>query len=89
MRKFNEIFGRFNVTDDKHYMKSFCKNYGLKNLISQLAFYKNQSNPACIDLILRNVLHSFWNTYVVEKGVFDFHLMTFSAMRKKFQRITA
>ena len=29
------FLGDFNVTDDEHYMKSFCDNYGLKNLIRQ------------------------------------------------------
>ena len=35
-------FGDFNVTDDKHHMKSFCENYGLKNLVRQPTCYKNQ-----------------------------------------------
>ena len=39
------FLGDFNVTDDEHYMKSFCKNYGLKNLIRQPTCYKNPSNP--------------------------------------------
>ena len=29
------FLGDFNVTEDEHYIKSFCKNYGLKNLIRQ------------------------------------------------------
>ena len=39
------FLGDFNVTDDEHHMKSFCENYGLKNLIRQPTCYKNPSNP--------------------------------------------
>ena len=30
------FLGDFNVTEDEHHMKSFCKNYYLKSLIRQL-----------------------------------------------------
>ena len=36
------FLGDFNVTDDEHHMKSFCENYGLKNLVRQPTCYKNQ-----------------------------------------------
>ena len=55
-------FGRFNVTDDEHHMKSSGENYGFKNLIKQPTCYKNSSNLACIDLILTNVPRSFQST---------------------------
>ena len=78
--------GDFNVIDDGHYMKSFCKNYGLKNLIRQPTCYKNPSNPVCIDLIFTNVPRSFQSTCVVETGLSDFHLMTLTVMRKSFKK---
>ena len=80
------FLGDFNVTDDEHHMKSFCENYGLKNLIRQPTCYKNPSNPVCIDLILTNVLRSYQNTCVVETGLPDFHLMTLTVMRKSFKK---
>ena len=79
------FLGDFNVTDDEHHMKSFCKSYGLENLIRQPTCYKNPSNPVCIDLILTNVPGSFQITCVVETGLSDFHLMTFTVMRKSFK----
>ena len=79
------FLGDFNVTDDEHHMKSFCENYGLKNLIRQPTCYKNPSNPVCIDLILPNVPRSFQSTCVVETGLSDFHLMTLTVMRKSFK----
>ena len=80
------FLGDFNVTDDEHYMKSFCENYGLKNLIRQPTCYKNPSNAVCIDLILTNVPRSFQSTCVVETGLSDFHLMTLAVMRKSFKK---
>ena len=56
------FLGDFNVTDDEHHMKSFCENYDLKNLIRKPPYYKNPSNPVCIDLILTNVPRSFQST---------------------------
>ena len=80
------FLGDFNVTDDEYYMKSFCENYGLKNLIRQPTCYKNPSNPAWIDLILTNVPHSFQSTCVVDTGLSDVHLMTLTVMRKSFNK---
>ena len=80
------FLGDFNVTDDEHYMKSFCENYGLKNLIRQPTCYKNPSNPAWIDLILTNVPHNFQSTCVVDTGLSDFYLMTLTVMRKSFNK---
>ena len=80
------FLGNFNVIDDEHHMKSFCKNYGLKNLIREPTCYKNPSKPACIDLILTNVLRCFQRTCVLETGLSDFHLMTLIVMRKSFKK---
>ena len=80
------LLGDFNVTDDEHHMKSFCENYGLKNLIRQPTCYKTPSNPVCIDLILTNVPRSFRSTSVVEAWLSDFHLMTLTVMRKSFKK---
>ena len=66
------FLGDFNVTDDEHHIKSFCENYGLKNLITQSTCYKNPSNPACIDLILINIHRNFQSTCVVDTGLCDF-----------------
>ena len=54
------------LTTVENSLLSICENYGLNNLIRQPTFYKNPSNPVCIDLILTNVPRSFQSTYVVE-----------------------
>ena len=80
------FLGYFNVTDDEHHMKSFCENYGLKNLIRQATCYKNPRNPVCIDLIFTNVPRSFQSTCVAETGLSDLYLMTLTVMRKFFKK---
>ena len=42
----------FNVRIEEQYMKAFCDNYDLTNLIKENTCYKNLNNPTCIDLIL-------------------------------------
>ena len=78
------FLGDFNVTDDEHHMKSFCENYGLKNLIGQPTRYKSSINPVWRDVILTNEPRRFQITCVVETGLSDFHLMT--VMRKSFKK---
>ena len=53
------IIGDFNVGVEEPYMKTFCKNYSLQNLIKQPTCYKNPSRPTFIDLILTIDPHSF------------------------------
>ena len=48
-----------NVEINKIHMKSFCENYGLRNLINQPTCYKNPTSPICIDLFLIDVPRSF------------------------------
>ena len=80
------FLGDFNVTGDEHHTKSFCENYGLKNLIRQPTYYKNPSNTVCTDLILTNLPRSFQSTCVIEKGLSDFYLMTLTVMREVFKK---
>ena len=56
-------------------MKTYAEIYKLRNLIKGLTCFKNQENPACIDLILINKPFSFINTYAVQTGLSDFHKM--------------
>ena len=59
------FLGDFNVGVNDNHMKSFCENYGLKNLIKQPTCYKNPSNSTCIAVIITNVPRG---TCVIETG---------------------
>ena len=72
---------------EEQQIKAFCDNYSLKSLIRQPTCYKSPCNPTCIDLILTNALQKFQNTYVVETGLSDFHLMTVTVMIKTFKKL--
>ena len=80
------LLGCFNVEVNDNHMKSFCENYGLKNLIKQSTCYKSPSNPTCIDVLLTNVPRSFPGTCVIETGLSDFHMITLTVMRKGFKK---
>ena len=82
------FLGDFDVTDDKHEIKSFCQNYGnnKKYLIRQPTCYKNSNNPACMDLILTNVPRRFQSTCIVEIGLSGSYLMMLTVMRKRFKK---
>ena len=62
------ILTDFNVEVNDNHMKSFCENYGFKNLIKQTTCYKNP--------ILTHVPRSFQSTCVTETGLSDSHMMT-------------
>ena len=79
--------GNFNTETDEQLMKSFSDNYSLKGLIRQPTYYKDFEKSTCIDLILTNMPRSFQSTCVIETGLSDFHLMTFTVMRKNFKEI--
>ena len=76
----------FNTEIDDQHMRSFCNNYSLKSLIRQRTCYKNFAKLTCIDLILTNMPCSFQSTCVIEPGLFDFHLMTLTVIRKNFEK---
>ena len=81
------ILGHFNVGIEEQHMKAFCDNYNLTSLIKQPTCYKNPNNPTCIDLILSNTLRSFQSTCVIETGLYDFHLITLTVMKKSFRKL--
>ena len=70
------------------YLKCFCSDYNLSSLIKAPTCYKNPDNPRCIDLILTNSPNSFQNSSVVDTGLSDFHKMTVTVLKLKYQKIT-
>ena len=67
-------------------MQEFCSVYNLKNLVNKLTCFKNMDHPSCIDLILTNKSRSLQNTSVIDTGLSDFHRLTVTVMKLKFQR---
>ena len=56
----------------------------LKNLTKEHTYYKNPSNPNCVDLIIirKNVQHS----HVTEIGLFDFCKMIVAVLKMRFRK---
>ena len=67
-------------------MKEFCNLKGLKNLINEPTCHRNSGKPACIDLILTNQPTLFQHKAVLETGVSDFHLLTVTKFKMRFQK---
>ena len=58
----------------------------MKNLVKQIASFKNPDNPTCIVLLLANCPRSFQNTDTFETGLSDFHKLTFTGMKQHFPK---
>ena len=85
----NFIFFRdFNVYISDKAILDFCKSYNLKSLIKQPTCFKNPENPSCIDLFLKNRPRRFFNSYVIETGLSDFHMMTVSVMKIHYRKLS-
>ena len=56
-------------------------------MIPEPTGYKNHENPFCIDLILTNRSLSFQNSSVFVTGLSDFHRITESVLKMKFQKL--
>ena len=67
-------------------MENFCAVYNLKSLIKEPTCFKNLNKPTCIDLILTNHPKSFQNSSVFETGLSDFHKLTFTVLKKYFNK---
>ena len=73
--------GDFNAEENKFHIKDFCILYKLKNLNKVPTCFKAPGNPKTIDLILKNSVGSFQNSYALETGLFDFHKMTVTVLK--------
>ena len=67
-------------------MNEFCCTFNLTNLVKEPTCFKNPAHPTCIDVILTNRPRSFQNTNVIETGLSDFHKLTVTVLKAKFQK---
>ena len=65
-------------------MELFCESHNLKSLIKEPTCFKNPERTSCIDLILTN---NFQNSCIIETGLSDFHKMTVTVLKTKFERL--
>ena len=78
----------FNSEVGENEMSKFCQAYNLKNLIKEPTCFKTPENPSCIDLILTNKKGSFCYTKVIETGLFDYHKITVTVLKRSPTIIT-
>ena len=79
------ILGDFNCEMTEPVMKTFNDSYNLKSLVKEATCFKNVNKPSCIDLILTNKPLCFQHINIIETGLSDFHKLTLTILRSKFQ----
>ena len=80
------ILGDFNAEMNNETMANFSTLFNLRNLIKSPTCFKSCKNPSCIDLMLTNKPRSFQNSSVLETGLSDFHLLTFSVLKTTYRK---
>ena len=80
------LIGDFNTQDHEQCIASFLNQYDSRNLVKEPTCFKNPENPSCIDLFITNQPMSFQNTGVLNIGCSDFHKMTITVMKTKFNK---
>ena len=81
------LAGDFNIEDHEPSISSFLHQYDSKNLVNKPTCYKSLVNPRCIDLFITNNPRSFQNTDVLNIGCSDFHKLTITVLKTKFQKL--
>ena len=71
----------FNADVSETSFSSFCELCEVKSIINQLTFYKNPTNPSCIDLFITNSPNSFQKSTVVETSLSDFQELIVTVMK--------
>ena len=81
------LIGDLNSEMREERMNRFCNTYYFKCLIKEPTCFKNIDHPSCVDLILTNKSLCFQHTTVIETGLSDFHKLTVTMMKSKFQKL--
>ena len=80
------LLGDFNCEIDRFNMPEFLSGRDLSSLIHEPTCFKNPLNPKCIDLILTSHPRSFQNSYSISNSLSDFHNITVSVLKTKFEK---
>ena len=80
------LIGDLNSEPTEEAMKSFYQIHNFKNLLDKPTFYKNPTNPSCVDLIITNKPRSFQNSSTFGNGLFDYHKMTLTVLKSSFAK---
>ncbi len=80
------LAGDCNMVEHDTIMSVFLNQYDCKNLVRDPTCYKNVANPSCIDLLITNSPRSFQTTKVINIGCSDFHKMSITVLKIKFDK---
>ena len=80
------LAGDFNAEDTEPKMVYFLDQYNAKNLVKENTCFKSLNNPSCVDLLITNSYRSFQNTIAISTGLSDFHKMSLTILKTKFEK---
>ena len=80
------LAGDFNVEDVEPSLDSFLYKYEAKNLVKNKTCFKSITNPSCVDLLITNSYRSFQHTTTISTGLSDFHKMSATVLKTKFEK---
>jgi len=80
------VIGDMNLQPDTTEMYNFLKSNSLYNFMKEKTCWKTPTGT-CIDLIISNKNHSFFNTGTVVTGLSDHHSLVYTMLKRKFQKL--
>ena len=80
------LVGDFNAQTTDQYLSSFLYQDELSSIVKERRYFKNVSNPSCIDLFLTNSALSFQHTLTVCCGLSDFHKLVMTLLKTRFSK---
>ena len=80
------MLGDFNLSTENPNFKNLLNSFDLESLIKIPTCYKSLSSPTCTDLILTNKKNFFMKSTTFETGMFDFHKLTTTILRKTISK---
>ena len=80
------IMGDFNMLASDMEVVNLINNHDLHSMIKVSTCFKSTSGR-CIDLLLTNKKHNFFNTQTLETGFSDFHVMLYTMLKSTYQKL--
>lgn len=77
------ILGDLNMEKSNTHLDDLMTNFNLDPLIKEPTCFKSINRPSCIDHILTNKKHQFFNSMAIENGISDFHKCVATVLRSK------
>ena len=83
------LTGDFNAEDTEPRLASFLDQYDARNIVKLKTCFKSIENLSCVDLLITNSYRSFQHTQTISTGLSDFHKMSITVLKTKYEKMSA